>query len=162
MSLTLAVDAAIGKLAITTIGGYQRYLSPHKGFACAYRVLHGGASCSEHVKQVIAAEGLLAGLRSLRSRLKDCRVAARTIKEGRSRRALALEAGRVFDDEFDLVPEKPDARPHPGASSGDGCRLIDAAECLQCCDAPDLSGCDVGAMDCGGVDIPGVDCGGCG
>ncbi|WP_242032792.1 membrane protein insertion efficiency factor YidD [Oscillatoria sp. FACHB-1406] len=37
---------AIDSLAIAAIGVYQRHLSPRKGFACAYRVLHNRDSCS--------------------------------------------------------------------------------------------------------------------
>lgn len=49
-----AVDTPTRQIAIACIGGYQRYLSPHKGFVCAHRRLHGGDSCSQYVKTVLS------------------------------------------------------------------------------------------------------------
>jgi len=34
------------KLVLAAITGYQTYLSPYKGFCCAYRVHTGRKSCS--------------------------------------------------------------------------------------------------------------------
>ena len=44
-----AVDASIG--------WYQRSISPRKGFSCAHRVAHGGASCSVAVREQVARRG---------------------------------------------------------------------------------------------------------
>ncbi|MDB5806251.1 MAG: hypothetical protein JWN73_3573 [Betaproteobacteria bacterium] len=38
-------------LASAAIGGYQRFLSPYKGYRCAYGVVHGTHGCSEAVNQ---------------------------------------------------------------------------------------------------------------
>lgn len=70
-----------GRRAIlTTIALYQRYLSPLKGFHCAHRRLHGGLSCSEYIKQTIAAQGLRRSLPLCRDRFQACRVAYETLK----------------------------------------------------------------------------------
>jgi len=72
------------RLALAAIRGYQRHLSPHKGFSCAYRVATGRASCSHHGYRVIERCGLWTGLALLRRRLRLCgevhrsRLAART------------------------------------------------------------------------------------
>lgn len=50
----------------------KKYLSPHKGFSCAYRLLHGGESCSQHIKILIAEQGLIATLKTARIRFKAC------------------------------------------------------------------------------------------
>jgi putative component of membrane protein insertase Oxa1/YidC/SpoIIIJ protein YidD len=63
-------------LALRTIRLYQRYLSPRKGFACAYRACTGGASCSELGYRAIRRYGLRGGLRVLDARLERCRLAA--------------------------------------------------------------------------------------
>ncbi|GCL38531.1 hypothetical protein H6F47_13070 [Sphaerospermopsis sp. FACHB-1094] len=34
-------DAVSRNISVSAISGYQKYLSPHKGFACAHRVLYG-------------------------------------------------------------------------------------------------------------------------
>ncbi|MGR4871188.1 membrane protein insertion efficiency factor YidD [Variovorax sp. LARHSF232] len=48
--------------AIAAIDGYQRFISPYKGFGCAHRVRTGGASCSRFAKRAIASLGMIAGL----------------------------------------------------------------------------------------------------
>jgi putative component of membrane protein insertase Oxa1/YidC/SpoIIIJ protein YidD len=58
------LDSGLGQIATTAIGGYQKYVSPHKGFSCAHRLLYGGESCSQYVKGAIAQNGL--------SRAIDC------------------------------------------------------------------------------------------
>jgi putative component of membrane protein insertase Oxa1/YidC/SpoIIIJ protein YidD len=58
-------------LALAAIRGYQRWLSPHKGFCCALRVT-GGASCSAYGYQVIERFGLHRGLGLLGRRLELC------------------------------------------------------------------------------------------
>lgn len=40
------------------IAGYQRRLSPRKGYACAHRVAHGGDSCSQAVRRSLLDRGL--------------------------------------------------------------------------------------------------------
>jgi putative component of membrane protein insertase Oxa1/YidC/SpoIIIJ protein YidD len=167
MSFALAVDAAPGRLAVALIGGYKRYLSPRKGFACAHRVLHGGASCSQHVKQVIAAGGLLAGLRALRPRLRACRVAAMILRERHSRRSLSAADSRAFDEELDGAPEESAPKARREAPSMEWCGqglqgCCSGPDLSHCCQGLDLSGCDLAAMDGGCVDGSALDCGGCG
>lgn len=60
------------RLALFAIRGYQRYLSPIKGFSCALRIATGGDSCSAYGYRVIARTGLRVGLRLLRRRLNGC------------------------------------------------------------------------------------------
>jgi putative component of membrane protein insertase Oxa1/YidC/SpoIIIJ protein YidD len=64
-------------LALSAIRAYQRYLSPHKGFACAYRVHTNCASCSALGYRAIRRHGLVGGIAVLRMRLYRCGVAAR-------------------------------------------------------------------------------------
>lgn len=58
------------------ITGYQRYLSPYKGFCCAHRVKHGGMSCSEYAKQTLLHHGLWRAIAVIKQRFQDCKVAA--------------------------------------------------------------------------------------
>lgn len=60
------------KIALAGITLYRRYLSPIKGFSCAYRLHRGGASCSAHGYRVIERYGVRTGLRLLRRRLNCC------------------------------------------------------------------------------------------
>lgn len=177
MSLILPIESALGRVAIVAIAGYQRYLSPYKGFVCAHRVWHGGLSCSQYARHIIATEGLRKGLRALRSRFGECRAAAGLIRGERTRFPQQL-AHREFDNEFDLPSKKsglealPAMSPEPTGPEPDnrnrspecGHFGLPYADCgcpgvpWDCgCPPIDLSGCDLPIADCGGCDLP-VDC----
>ena len=72
----------LDRLALVAIGGYQRHLSPRKGYACAWRIAHGGSGCSGFAKQAIRDHGLFAALPIIRRRLSACRDAAKELREG--------------------------------------------------------------------------------
>lgn len=57
---------------LAAITAYQRYLSPLKGYSCAFRVHTGRDSCSAYGKRAIARHGLVAGLLLLNRRMEDC------------------------------------------------------------------------------------------
>lgn len=82
------------KLALGAIRFYQRHLSPHKGFCCAYRHHTGRASCSQLGYRAIRRLGLLRGLAALRVRLTRCGIAHRRY----IRRGLALGHQAGFCD----------------------------------------------------------------
>jgi len=114
-------NAASRGLAITAISGYQRFISPHKGFSCAHRVLYGCESCSQYFKRVIAEDGITTAIANARGRFQECREANEILKTRRSRcrqkydqkyyasrlapKRLAIESG---DQEND-IPDSPDA-----------------------------------------------------
>lgn len=77
-------NAASRGLAVTAISGYQKFISPHKGFSCAHRVLYGCESCSQYFKQVIAKEGIITAISNARGRFQECREANEIIKKRRS------------------------------------------------------------------------------
>ncbi len=68
-----------GSLAL--IGAYQRYVSAHKGYCCAYRASTGGRSCSRYAQRAISRAGLWPGLILLRRRLRACAGAAMALDE---------------------------------------------------------------------------------
>jgi len=57
----------------TIISGYQQFLSPHKGFCCAHRAVHGGVSCSQAVKQLILTRGIVRAWPFVKARFDGCR-----------------------------------------------------------------------------------------
>lgn len=61
-------------LALHLIKSYQKYLSPYKGFNCAYRVVNGAPAqgCSAYGHKVIARYGVFKGIELLRRRFYDC------------------------------------------------------------------------------------------
>jgi putative component of membrane protein insertase Oxa1/YidC/SpoIIIJ protein YidD len=60
------------RIALAAIRGYQRWISPHKGYCCALRAVTGGDSCSAYGYQVIERFGLRRGLGLLDRRLALC------------------------------------------------------------------------------------------
>ena len=64
------------RTALVAIGGYQRWVSPRKGWGCAYRLAHGGPGCSGFAKRAIAERGLLVAWPAIRQRFRDCHDAA--------------------------------------------------------------------------------------
>lgn len=70
-------------MALLAIAGYQRYLSPHKGFCCAHRALWGGPSCSEFARLQLRSEPFGVAMGRLRARLGACRVAALALRRKR-------------------------------------------------------------------------------
>lgn len=58
--------------ALATIRFYQRRISPHKGFRCAYSVHTGRCGCSELGYRAIRRYGLTQGWQVLRSRMELC------------------------------------------------------------------------------------------
>lgn len=68
------------EVSLFSIDLYQKHISPHKGYRCAYSVWHNDISCSAYGKQVIAKEGLWRGVDILRKeRFPLCRIAAAKI-----------------------------------------------------------------------------------
>lgn len=80
------VDAAIR--------GYQRHLSPRKGFTCAYLVAEGGRSCSAVIRTIVAERGILGGLAPAISQFLACgRAASRLSRSGTDTRGVCCCGG---------------------------------------------------------------------
>jgi putative component of membrane protein insertase Oxa1/YidC/SpoIIIJ protein YidD len=74
-NLLSLLDSSLRSVAIATIGGYQRHLSPRKGYSCSHRIVYGGASCSEYVKQTLADKSLFETTLLSRQRFRECNIA---------------------------------------------------------------------------------------
>jgi putative component of membrane protein insertase Oxa1/YidC/SpoIIIJ protein YidD len=70
------VDAQV----LRAIAWYQRRLSPRKGWNCAHGKLHGGAGCSESVRQLVDEHGWRAARRLARRRFRECKLAAQILR----------------------------------------------------------------------------------
>jgi putative component of membrane protein insertase Oxa1/YidC/SpoIIIJ protein YidD len=71
----------VSKLALGAIWGYQRYVSPRKGFRCAHSVLHGGTGCSGFAKYAIRDHGFWGAVPHIRQRFRDCKSASETLRD---------------------------------------------------------------------------------
>lgn len=56
------LDIAVRQILVILISWYQKYLSPIKGFSCAYRVLHRGEFCSCYTKRTILEQDLITAI----------------------------------------------------------------------------------------------------
>lgn len=67
------------------IRGYQRYLSPRKGFACAHLVAEGGLSCSAAIAGIMMERGVVRGILPMLARFRSCHDAAVRLRAGQVR-----------------------------------------------------------------------------
>ncbi|MEY3066812.1 MAG: hypothetical protein RLZZ532_3604 [Cyanobacteriota bacterium] len=67
------LEIALNQSAIAAITGYQKYISPRKGFSCAYRVLHKTDSCSQYIKKLITKYGIIDAIPLANQRFKSCK-----------------------------------------------------------------------------------------
>ncbi|MBM79916.1 MAG: hypothetical protein CMJ78_04900 [Planctomycetaceae bacterium] len=59
---------------------YQKYLYPYKWYVCAHRVLHGGDSCSQHIRATMLDLGIWRATWRARDRFRQCRDAANILR----------------------------------------------------------------------------------
>lgn len=62
--------------ALQLIEGYQRHLSPIKGFKCAAGQLYGDTTCSAAIKSIIKSQGIVQGVPAIQLQLRRCQTAA--------------------------------------------------------------------------------------
>jgi putative component of membrane protein insertase Oxa1/YidC/SpoIIIJ protein YidD len=71
----------VNKSILYSIDLYQKYLSPHKGYCCAYKVYHDDVSCSEFTKNSIKDVGFIQSILIIKQRFKECKISSERIKE---------------------------------------------------------------------------------
>ncbi|OUL33392.1 hypothetical protein BV372_17050 [Nostoc sp. T09] len=157
------------KASIVAITGYQKHISPHKGFVCAHRVLYGGESCSQYIKRIIAEDGFKGLLSKSRRRFQACKQANRIL------RSQADNSGPTEDEEPNLHSSKKglgNTAQNSSSSGGDSTDCINCADvscnCAELvsmtpdCSVLDFSAVDCSSLDCSGADCSFLDCGSCG
>lgn len=92
-------------LAAAVIRGYQRWISPYKGFRCAHRQLHRGLSCSEFALQAVLERGVLEALPDIRNQFRECGAAARMLREQRRPPLLAASSDEGYELDNDYGEE---------------------------------------------------------
>jgi len=128
MATSQTLERMTKQTGVVLIRGYQKYLSPHKGFCCSHRVLYGGDSCSQYVKNLLIEQDLKSAISLSRQRFRNCKTAkiilrAETLEEKRRR-------------------EQNKSQWNCNCSPG-GC----FDECIPDCDCGDAD-CDCGDADC--------------
>jgi len=70
----------IDKLVCLGIRIYRRFVSPYKGFSCAYRIQYGGLSCSQIILKIVKSKGMAEGMPLIRERFHQCHLASKRLK----------------------------------------------------------------------------------
>lgn len=89
-------------LALWAIRFYQRFISPRKGFRCAYAAHTGCASCSALGYRAIQRYGVWRGVAVLNGRLEKCSLAYQRYQPQSTMRALGQQGGFLDCDGCDL------------------------------------------------------------
>ncbi|MEW5855902.1 MAG: membrane protein insertion efficiency factor YidD [Cyanobacteriota bacterium] len=156
-----SLDSAIRQIAIASIGGYQKHISPRKGFSCAHRLLYKGESCSQYAKRMVAHQGLVGAIPAVRRRFRACGIANQILQAR-------------YSSQADSDRSKRDRRNRNWGSNCNNCNEYAAVDCvtgvselsceaLDCFSEMDCGSLDCGAADCGFLDCgSGMDCGSCG
>ena len=87
----------VDQLAVTALTIYQRHVSPHKGWCCAYRATTGEESCSEYAKVTIQRFGFRSSLPIIKGRLMSCAHASRSVVHQSERGESTRGAGMKQD-----------------------------------------------------------------
>ncbi|QLE54565.1 membrane protein insertion efficiency factor YidD [Nostoc sp. TCL26-01] len=154
MQLSL-LDSLTRQLSINAIANYQKHISPHKGFACAHRILYGGESCSQYIKRVISEEGVSAGWHKSRARFQACKQANLILRSPTRSQINDLEP-----DEPSEQPTSPQRGRRYQHNSCDHHSMIDCASSIpDCGDLGDCNSLDCGINDCSSGDCHSLDCG---
>lgn len=132
-------------LALALIRGYQKFISPYKGFSCALRVYGGGHSCSRFGYDAINRHGFFVGMKLLHRRLAKCSWHAHQHKG-------ACQSGHAHAQQV-----KPAVRPPVLSYAGNGRftrqgGFVDA-DCGGC-DGCDVPSCDVPSCDLPSCELP--------
>ncbi|MBD1937598.1 membrane protein insertion efficiency factor YidD [Microcoleus sp. FACHB-68] len=153
MVITTKVDSVTRSSAAALSRGYQKHISPKKGFSCAYRVLHGKESCSEFIKRTILEQGLIEAIAISRHWLQACKAANQVLKskigtpdpnKEAQRRRHDRNGGNLANSRCSEFLE-------------DGCEAISCGfEAWEGC-----AGCH-SDLACGILNYSGADCGSCG
>lgn len=121
------------RFALFAIHCYQRYISPYKGFRCAYSVHTRCASCSSLGYRAVRRYGVLGGLSILRKRTYLCGVAHRRFAV-QSRRPLRSQRG-----DCDMGCDAP-VDSHCDCDMPSGRSLAKSLDFVDCCDFVDCDG----------------------
>lgn len=124
------------------ITAYQRFVSPYKGFSCAYRCHTGRASCSHLGWRAVRRWGVRGGLAVLNQRLFMCGVAFRRYGPLQPQRRVYRGPWSAQQGLCDMACDAPCDGPGDASCGGGGrspCSLGNLFSCLDCapCDAWD-------------------------
>ena len=115
----------LSKMSLSAIQFYQKFISPKKGFRCAYGVLNNTHGCSGSVKAIIESKGLINGFSDIKGQFSACKQASEELKQ-RKKKKKNDEGGVCLEPCTCSAADC--AIPSPGKL--DACDCLDAASCI--------------------------------
>ena len=115
--------------AAGSISAYQTWLSPRKGFCCAYGASTGRWTCSSYAKKVVTERGTLALARALPRQFARCRKAHAALL------AMAAATGGITlaaDQAGEPRSEDGKAKGKDTTAADGVCAVLEIASCLPC------------------------------
>ena len=160
-------DSFTRQVSTAAITGYQKHISPHKGFACAHRILYGGESCSQYIKRMVAQEGLKAAFVNSHERFQACKQGNQILR----RRVAACYASTQTGNLEESTEEEADTQQRQQASgkvaqkssfiSSNNTGCFDCADLgCNCAEIVSMTP-DCSSLDCSTADCSFLDCGSC-
>lgn len=111
------------KLFIGVIKFYQRFISPHKGFRCAYSVYHQSESCSTAAVNILQQnQSIKISIQDIQTRLVACRQANVALQNLKEKEKENQNKSNVCADSLQSID-------CIGNSCFDGCSGIDSCSC---------------------------------
>ncbi|WP_392553295.1 membrane protein insertion efficiency factor YidD [Orbus wheelerorum] len=129
-------------LSIGLIRFYQKFISPRKGFCCAYRKHSGGRSCSSFALVAVRRFGVSALWHSFPKRLNDCKMAATHLNKPKDENEDKEDSTHPCEycETLKVCSCFKDCDVFDSSSCGNGCSMPDSLPCSDGCDC----GCDLG------------------
>lgn len=93
----------MNKIALALIGFYQKFISPYKGFKCAYGRHLNEKSCSAYGAEVFREQSFFKACRSLAKRLEACEEVCRSYGQCRDNRLGGLRRNQIGGCEEDIA-----------------------------------------------------------
>ncbi len=120
------------KIAKASIRGYQKFISPHKGFRCAHHALHAKGSCSQRALSIIEKKRVWQWLPEIRAELISCSDAFEQLVS----KGICDQKGKPRRKDNNKDSGKCDSLGEVGECAIDGC---DIGECNG------VGSCDIGS-----------------
>jgi putative component of membrane protein insertase Oxa1/YidC/SpoIIIJ protein YidD len=144
-------------ICVACISGYQKYLSPRKGFACAHRLLYKEESCSQYIKKVIVHEGIRVAIEKSRVRFQECKQASQILRAHRISSQTSEESEKTNKHKNSSINQCLDNATNSCQCADPSCS--DVVDCAFTDHSSLCSGFDCNIPDCGGLDCSILDCG---
>lgn len=136
---------------------YQKFLSPLKGFRCAFGVYHGGDSCSEVIRKEIMNQGIFRTFPIAKEQFAKCKEAKYQLdhrrEELRKEIEQSSENSTSDDDGWDGINDNNHQNCYDRARYNNCTCISDACDIADCTDNCSMPHFDCDLFNCGSFDV---------